>query len=112
MSNKRELSKAYKQARLRGGVYTVTNAITGRYLIGHALNLASVRNRFEFACATGSPFDYKLRADWSRLGAGAFRLDVLEELEQGPDQGEAEFRDDLAMLEQLQRADLDQSLEY
>ena len=112
MGSRRELSKAYKQQRQVGGVYTVTNTATGRYLIGHALNLASVRNRFDFARSTGSPFDYKLREDWSRLGADSFRLDVLEELEQGPDQTEAEFREDLATLEQMKRAELDASLEY
>lgn len=112
MSNRRDLSKAYKQQRQRGGVYTITNIQTGRYLIGHALNLAGVRNRLEFARATDSPFDYKLREDWSRFGADAFRLDVLEELEQGPDQSEAEFREDLATLEQMKRAELDAAKEY
>jgi hypothetical protein len=112
MGSRRELSKSYKQAKLHGGVYTVTNTVSGRYLIGHALNPASVRNRFAFARATGSPFDYKLREDWSRLGADAFRLDVLEELEQGPNQSEAAFRDDLATLEQLRRADLNPAPEY
>jgi hypothetical protein len=41
-----------------------------------------------------------------------FTLEVLEELEQKPDQSEAEFMEDLKALEQLCRANLDESKEY
>jgi hypothetical protein len=39
-------------------------------------------------------------------------LEVLEELEQKPEQSQAEFMDDLKTLEQLCRANLDTSKEY
>jgi hypothetical protein len=41
-----------------------------------------------------------------------FTFKVLEELEQKPDQSEAEFMEDLKTLEQLCRANLDESKEY
>jgi hypothetical protein len=41
-----------------------------------------------------------------------FTLEVLEELEQKPDQSQAEFINDLKTLEQLCRANLDESKEY
>lgn len=112
MSSRRELSRAYKERRQHGGVYTITNTRSGRYLIGHAANLASVRNHFDFAVTTGSAVHPKLRDDWAAFGAEAFRLDILEELDQKPDQSEAEFRDDLELLEQLWRARLDPYQEY
>jgi hypothetical protein len=46
------------------------------------------------------------------LGATAFALEVLEKLEQKPEQSQAEFMDDLKTLEQLLRANLDTSKEY
>ena len=112
MSSRREISKEYKERKLRGGVYTITNLVHGKYLIGHAADLASVRNRYQFSVTTGSTLHPKLRKDWGELGAAAFRLDVLEELEQGTDQSQAEFADDLQTLEQLWRANLDPSKEY
>ena len=39
-------------------------------------------------------------------------LDVLEELEQAPDQSQADFLEDLKTLEQLWRANLDPSKAY
>jgi hypothetical protein len=58
------------------------------------------------------PADPRLRTDWAEVGAAAFRLDVLEEIEQQPAQSQAEFLDDLRTLEQLLRARLDASKAY
>jgi hypothetical protein len=112
VDQRRAISKAYKERKLRGGVYTVTNTHNGRYLIGHAADLASVRNRFQFSITTGSTVDPRLRNDWDEYGAAAFTLDVLEELEQAPDQSQADFLEDLKTLEQLLRANLDPSKAY
>lgn len=112
MNRRRELSKEYKERTVVGGVYTITNTSNGKYLIGHAANLASVRNRFDFAVSTGSAVDPRVRTDWAEFGAGAFRLDVLEELEQQADQTPAEFMDDLVTLETLLRAGLDPAKAY
>lgn len=112
MNTRREISKQYKERKLHGGVYSITNTVNGKYLIGHAPDLASLRNRFQFSVTFGSAVHPKLRQDWSELGAQAFKLEVLEELEQGPDQTQAQFMDDLKTLEQLWRANLDASKEY
>lgn len=112
MNKRKEISKEYKERKRIGGVYTITNSVSGKYLIGHAADLASVRNRFQFAVTTGSTVDPRLRDDWNALGAQAFRLDILEELEQQPEQSQASFMDDLKTLEQLRRANLDAALEY
>ncbi len=49
MSDRKALSKGYKERKLAGGVYLIRNSRNGRYLIGHAIDLASMRNRFQFA---------------------------------------------------------------
>ncbi len=112
MNTRKALGKAFKERKLVGGVYTITNTANGKYIVGHTANLASIKNRFQFAVTTGSAVDPKLRQDWAEYGGQAFRLDVLEELEQGPEQTQPQFMDDLKALEQLRRADLDPSLEY
>jgi hypothetical protein len=112
VDQRRAISKAYKDRKLRGGVYTISNTHNGRYLIGHAADLASVRNRFQFAITTDSTVDPRVRNDWDEYGAAAFTLCVLEELEQAPGQSQADFLEDLKTLEQLLRANLDPSKAY
>ncbi len=112
MDRRREISKQYRERKLHGGVYSITNTANGRYLVGHVADLASVRNRFQFAVTTGSAVDPRLREDWQAMGPGAFTFEVLEELEQRPGQTQAEFMDDLTALEILLRAGLDPSKEY
>ena len=112
MNRRKEIINEYKERKLLGGVYTITNTLNGKYLIDYAANLKSVQNRFQFAVTTGSTVHPKLQKDWEELGAKAFTLKVLEELEQKPEQSQAEFMDDLKTLEQLWRADLDASKEY
>lgn len=101
MNRRKEISNAYKERKLCGGVYTITNTQSGKYLLGHAANLKSVQNHFQFAITTGSMIHPKLQKDWEALGAQAFTLEILEELEQGPNQSQAECMDDLKTLEQL-----------
>lgn len=112
MNKRKEFTNAYKARKLCGGVYMITNTQNWKYLLGHAANLKSVQNRFQFAMTTGSSVHHKLQKDWEELGAQAFTLEILEELEQRLDQSQAEFMDDLKTLEQLLRANLDASKEY
>jgi hypothetical protein len=110
--DRRQIGRAYKERRQRGGVYTITNTLSGRYLLGHTPDLASLRNHFRFAVRTNSAVHPTLRADWAALGGAAFRLDVLEELEQGPEQTQADFLADLKALEELCRPNLDPAKAY
>jgi hypothetical protein len=112
MNRRKEISKEYKERKLCGGVYTITNTVNGKYLIERTANLKSAQNRFQFALSTGSTIDSRLHKDWTELGAQAFVFAVLEELEQKLEQSTAAFQDDLKTLEQLWRANLDPAKEY
>jgi hypothetical protein len=112
MNRRKEINNEYKARRLNGGVYTITNKVNGKYLIGYAANLKGVQNRFQFAITSGSTVHPKLQKDWEEYGAQAFKFEVLEVLEQKPDQSQDEFIDDLKTLEQLCRINLDESKEY
>jgi hypothetical protein len=112
MSERRALSKDFKERRMVGGIYLIRNTQSGRYLLGHTLDLASARHRFQFSVTTGSTIDPRVRADWAALGPHAFAFEVLEELEQGPDQTRAQFDADLVELAELRRAELDPAQAY
>jgi len=112
MNRRKEIINEYKERKLSGGVYTITNILSGKYLIGHAADLKSVQNRFQFAVTTGLTFHPKLKKEWDVQGNQAFAFEVLEKLEQKPEQSPAEFMDDLKTLEQVWRTNLDTSKEY
>jgi hypothetical protein len=112
MNRRKEIINDYKRRKLAGGVYLVKNTQNGRYLLGHAANLQSIQNRFQFAQTTGIVFDPRLRKDWERAGAQAFTFEILEELEQKAEQSQEAFMEDLRTLEQLQRASFDETQAY
>ena len=113
MSNRRkELIKEYKDRKPVGGVYKITNEVSGKYIIDHTANIQSARNHFQFAQKMGSPMHLQLQKDWAELGGQAFKLEVLEEVEQRADQTQAQFMEELKTLEQLHRANFDAAKAY
>lgn len=112
MNRRKEINDEYKARRLHGGVYTITNTLNGKYLIGYATDLKSMQNRFQYAIATGSTVHPKLQKDLNEFGAQAFAFNVIEKLEQKPGQSQTEFIEDIKTLEQLCRANFDESKEY
>ena len=112
MNRRKEINDEYKARMLCGGVYTITNTENGKYLLGYAANLKSIQNRFQFAITTGSTVHPKLQKNWEEYGSQVFTFEVLEELEQKPGQSQAEFMEDLKTLEQLCRANDDESKQY
>jgi hypothetical protein len=111
---RKELKEQYKQSRPEAGVYRLVNRENGRYLLGSSPNLASMRNKLEFAQATNTPsaVDVRLRKEIDRYGIAAFSFEVLEVLEAGPEITRAQLLADLAALEELWREKLDPSLRY
>jgi hypothetical protein len=62
-SRRKELSASYKQSHPEAGVFRIVNARNGKVLLGSAANLASMRNKLEFARSTSTPsaLDRKLQ---------------------------------------------------
>lgn len=113
-TRRRALRDAYRAQRREAAVYLLRNTVTGRGLLGSTVDLASLRNRLEFARATATPsaLDLRLADDARRYGVEAFELEVVEPLEVAPTMTEADVRADLAALEQLCRERLDPSTLY
>lgn len=105
---RKELKSQFTQARQQAGVYRITNTAIGRALISSTVNLASAKNRFEFAVthkSTGA-LDQRLKRDVLSHGFGALTFDVLETIEPGIDMGSDELATELKTLEQLWREQL------
>ena len=99
--SKRAASAAYKERRLVGGVYSITNRQTGEKHPFSAQDLRGAENRFRFMAQTDGCTVLSLQKEWSAYGPEAFFFEVLERIEQGETQSAKEFRDDVKALEEL-----------
>jgi hypothetical protein len=108
-SRRRELKANYKESHPEAGVYALRNMRNGKVLIGSALNLASMRNKLEFARSTNSPgaLDLRLCTEIETYGVHAFELVVLESFQPAPEMSDAEILNELKALEQLHRDNIE-----
>jgi len=108
-SRRRELKANYKENHREAGVSALRNLRNGKVLIGSALNLASMRNKLEFARSTNSPgaLDLRLRHDIAKYGVDAFALEILESFQPPAEKSDAEIRKELETLEALHREEID-----
>jgi hypothetical protein len=112
MDRRKTLISEYKQRKIIGGIYRVTNTKNGRYLLDYTPNLQARQNAFDFMASSGSLFDYRLQKDWETFGEKAFTFEVLETIEQKKEQTRDGFIADLKTLAQLWSEKLDPSTRY
>jgi hypothetical protein len=112
MDKRKTLINEYKQGKITGGIYRVTNTRTGMYLLDRTANLQSKQNSFNFMVSSGSCLDYRLKKDLAEFGVRVFVFEILEGLDKKQEQTQDEFMDDLKMLEQLWSLKLDSSKRY
>ncbi len=100
MTERKELTRTYKQTPRPAGVYRVRNDARGVSLVGTSQDLPGILNRQRFQLEMGSHPDKELQGDWNVLGPTAFTIEVLDEIEpsDAPDYDPAE---DLEMLKEL-----------
>jgi hypothetical protein len=92
--------RAYKDTPRPAGVFGVRNRAEDRLYVGAAADLPAALNRQRFQLDGGLHPQRELQADWRRLGAAAFGLEVLDELEAPADPG-ADRSADLEALRDL-----------
>ena len=112
MDRRKTLINDYKQRKIIGGVFKVTNTVNGRYLLDSAADIQARQNAFKFSVATNNAFDYKMRKDWQESGAGVFTFDVLDSIEKKESQSREQFMEDLKTLEQIWMEKSDASKRY
>jgi hypothetical protein len=113
-ARRKALRARFEQTRREAAVYLLRNRRTNRALLGSTLDLASVRNKLEFAQSTNtaSALDHRLSKDIRQFGIDAFTLEVLEVLEVTSERTPEQVRADLTALEELWRERLDPSELY
>lgn len=112
MDKRKTLVNEYKQRKIVGGIFRVTNTKNGMYLLDYTPNLQAKQNAFEFMASSGSCFDYKLKRDLDTFGNAAFTFEILETLEKKKEQSQAEFIADLETLTQMWSEKLDSAKRY
>lgn len=98
--DRKELTREYKQSPRPAGVYRVRNDVRGISLIGTSMDLPGILNRQRFQLDMGSHPDKELQGDWNELGADAFSIEALDELEPS-DALDYDPAEDLALLKQM-----------
>lgn len=112
MDRRKTLTNEYKQGKVVGGIYRVTNTRNGMYLLDYATNIQSKQNSYNFMVSSGSCLDYRLNKDWAAFGGESFIFEILEAFEKKIEQTQDEFIDDLKTLERLWSEKLDLSTRY
>ncbi len=112
MDRRKALVDQYRQRKVTGGVFRLTNTRNGRYLLDCAADIQARQNSFAFVSSTGAVFDYRLKKEWEECGAGVFVFEVLETLEKKKDQSQEAFLEDLKTLEQMWSEKLDPAKSY
>ncbi len=72
---------AYKERKAAPGIFAVRCLPTGGTWVGHAPDLATIRNRIWFTLDHGSHRSASLQAAWNTHGAAALSFEELERIE-------------------------------
>lgn len=99
--NKKELANNYKNRKIIGGVYKITNSKSNSYWIGNSVDIDKIINRFNFAKSTNTYFSLEMQKKWDKYGANTFNIEILERLEKKPEQEDKEFKEEIALLEEI-----------
>ncbi|MFY0572832.1 GIY-YIG nuclease family protein [Archangium lansingense] len=96
-----ELKQAYKEKPPPMGVFVIRNRANGKVLVGTALNLPGMLNRFRFELTTGIHRRWPaLQEDWNRHGADSFSFEVLDVLPP-TEEPRTDLKEELQVLEAL-----------
>jgi hypothetical protein len=97
---KKDLRAEYDKRPVKGGVFAIKNTGTGRMLVDSTADMRGSANRFDFMKKTDYCPNPKLQKDWTG-SAAPFEFEIIEELEKGDAQTDAEFKSDLRVLKEL-----------
>jgi hypothetical protein len=82
--DKKRAIAAYKERKVRSGIYVVRCRATNRRWVGRALDLSTIQNRLWFALRLGTSPHRSLQSAWNEHGSESFVLEEVEHLEDEP----------------------------
>lgn len=71
-NDRRAICTAYKERKGLGGVYSITNRVTGEKHLFSTPNLQGAENRFEFMVQTNGCTVLSIQKEWASYGPDAF----------------------------------------
>jgi hypothetical protein len=101
METRKELQRQYADTPKRGGIFLITNTVTGRLLMGSSTNLHGPLNKHRFMLAINGHSNRALQQDWNALGESSFRLEIAESFKHRPEDPGFDLLDELALLEEI-----------
>lgn len=105
-SERREISRQARDAFPRMGIYAIRDKETGKVLVASSRNVDGAINRAQFELRLRSHANKSLQAEWDRSGSDRFAFEILELVKEREDP-DFNYAEELRMLEQLYREELD-----
>ena len=99
-ASRKALTREYKETQHPMGVFRVFNAVDDKSFVGTSVNLTAALNGQLARLQFGGHPNAALQADWNRLGADAFRIEILDTITP-PERPDYDPAEDLKVLETL-----------
>ncbi|TQR20498.1 GIY-YIG nuclease family protein [Psychrobacillus vulpis] len=96
MNRKKELKQEYKEVKVEGGIYVITNKQNGKKFVASTRNFKTL-NGTKFTLETGTHTNRLLQEDWKQFGKDAFDIEEVEILKKPENQ----YIDEKKELEKL-----------
>jgi hypothetical protein len=106
VTDRKALSRAYKENPPAMGVYRVRDTVTGGYFLGSALNVPGILNRTRFSLEMGNDRCHELQRAWNEHGEAALVFEVLDTLDASDDPA-ADRLEEVRVLEDMWRTRLE-----
>lgn len=101
METRKALQREYAEATKLGGIFLITNTVTGKLLLGSSTNLHGPLNKHRFMLAIDAHQNKPLQSDWNTYGETSFRLEIAESFKHRPDEPDFDLLGELELLEQI-----------
>lgn len=103
MDRKKELKQAYKEVKVEGGIYVISNKENGKKFVASTRNFKTL-NGTKFMLETGTHTNRLLQEEWNQFGKDAFEIERVEILKNKENQ----YVDDKKELEKLLQKRIEQ----
>lgn len=96
MERKKELKQEFKEVKVEGGIYAITNKQNGKKFVASTRNFKTL-NGTRFTLETGTHTNRVLQEEWKKYGEEGFEIAPVEVLKKP----ENEYMDEKKELEKL-----------